>query len=82
MAKEYLKDDMPQVQYGVFVAELTDGQPIVEMVGEPNAGQLERLLIHGILNLTSETIAMAVVDKLKKMGALKAPGKKKKIIQP
>jgi hypothetical protein len=63
-----LEDDVmevpPQVAFGITILEMTDGSPKVQVTGEPDLGQLQRLLSMGLMNIEADIIASKVVQKM------------------
>lgn len=49
-----------QVAYGVSVFEMDNGLPIVHITGEPDMGQIQRLLAGALANLQADITARKV----------------------
>jgi len=54
----------PQVLYGVSIFQCDDDRPQVHVTGEPDLGQLQRLLSAALTNMTADIVAQKVVQKL------------------
>lgn len=56
----------PQVVYGISIFQMDDDHPMVQVTGEPDLGQLQRLLGSALANLQADITAEKVVAKLEK----------------
>jgi len=63
-----------QVLYGVSIFQCDDDHPIVHVTGEPDLGQLQRILVVALANMQADIIATKVVQKIE--------ASKSRIIQP
>ncbi|RLG95355.1 hypothetical protein DRO27_03830 [Candidatus Bathyarchaeota archaeon] len=53
-----------QVLYGVSIFQCDDDHPIVHVTGEPDLGQLQRILVVALANMQADIIATKVVQKI------------------
>jgi hypothetical protein len=54
----------PQVVYGISIFQMEDDRPAVHVTGEPDLGQLQRLLGAALANLNADIVAQKVVQHL------------------
>ena len=54
----------PQVVYGVSIFQCDDDLPQIHVTGEPDLGQLQRLLVTALSNMNADIIATKVIQKL------------------
>ena len=54
----------PQVLYGVSLFQMEDDHPVVHVTGDPDMGQLQRLLAAALANLQADIVAQKVVQRL------------------
>lgn len=54
----------PQVLYGISIFQCEDDHPVVHVTGEPDLGQLQRLLVVALSNMQADIIATKVVHKI------------------
>lgn len=52
------------IKYGISVFEMDDGRPVIHITGDPDVGQLQRLMAGALANLESDITARKVVQML------------------
>jgi len=57
-------EQTPQIVYGISLFMLDNGQPSVNVTGEPDMGALQRLMAGALQNLNADIIARKVLDKM------------------
>lgn len=70
------EEQQPQVKYGISLLKLENDEIVVHVTGDPDLGQLQRMLAGGLANLNADITARKTVQ------AIEAMGRKPKIIRP
>lgn len=52
------------VTYGITLCQMEDDKPSATVIGDPDVGQLQRLLSAALANLQADIVAEKVVHKL------------------
>ncbi len=66
----------PQIKFGISLFELENDEVIAEVTGDPDMGQLQRLLSTALSNMNADITARKVVE------AMVAQQAKSRIVRP
>ena len=61
----------PQIVYGISIFELENREMMVEVTGDPDMGQLQRILAAALANLNADITARKVLEGMQALEARK-----------